>query len=147
MTVCIASILLVIAQHSVELSLRIVHRLINNAPFSKKFAIDLYINRVPRYSADGLRKSYANEESVAAKAANARSEQANGVTEHKDLVRILTRLPQFVLTDQSGDQVASHDLYGHVWIANFIFTQCKGSCPVQTALMNKIQNRLKESDN
>ncbi len=95
----------------------------------------------------GCEKSYANEESVAAKAANARSEQANGVTEHKDLVRILTRLPQFVLTDQSGDQVASHDLYGHVWIANFIFTQCKGSCPVQTALMNKIQNRLKESDN
>jgi cytochrome oxidase Cu insertion factor (SCO1/SenC/PrrC family) len=65
----------------------------------------------------------------------------------EDSIRILSRLPQFSLTDQSGEEVASHDLYGHVWVANFIFTRCKASCPVQTSLMSELQNSLKESEN
>jgi cytochrome oxidase Cu insertion factor (SCO1/SenC/PrrC family) len=95
----------------------------------------------------GCAKSYALEESEVAETANAWSEPAFSQPEHKDLVRILTRLPQFALTDQSGEELASHDLYGHVWVANFIFTRCKASCPVQTALMKEFQNDLKDSDN
>jgi len=38
-------------------------------------------------------------------------------------------LPEFSLTDQTGKAVTLHDLTGKVWVADFIFTSCGGTCP------------------
>src|SRR5260370_866763 len=52
------------------------------------------------------------------------------------------RLPDFSLTDQSGKPVTLHDLSGKVWVADFIFTNCGGTCPVMTGKMRKLQEAL-----
>ena len=57
----------------------------------------------------------------------------------------LTRLypvPDFSLIDQSGTAVTLADLKGKVWIADFIFTNCGGTCPMMTDKMRKLQNTL-----
>ena len=91
-------------------------------------------------------QSYAVDQTDGTSVDTASIESVSNALQDKDTVRILNRLPQFSLTDQNGSEVASHDLYGHVWVANFIFTRCKDSCPVQTSLMNELQNHLRESE-
>jgi len=57
----------------------------------------------------------------------------------------LTRLypvPDFSLIDQSGAAVTLADLRGKVWIADFIFTNCGGTCPMMTDKMRKLQNTV-----
>jgi protein SCO1 len=45
----------------------------------------------------------------------------------------------------SGKQVSLADLRGKIWIADFIYTHCTDTCPLQTADMAKLQDRwLKE---
>ena len=56
---------------------------------------------------------------------------------------ILLALPSFELVDQAGQRFGSEQLRGKVWVANFIFTRCVVTCPVQTALMAKLQERLR----
>ena len=60
-------------------------------------------------------------------------------------VKVLTRSPEFALVNQDGEHVNSDDYFGRVWVANFIFTQCKGTCPLQTEEMKKIQRHMKLS--
>ena len=57
-------------------------------------------------------------------------------------VAVLSALPRFELTDQSGAPFGSRDLHGKVWIADFIFTRCGGTCPMQTAEKVKLQDQL-----
>ena len=52
------------------------------------------------------------------------------------------KVPEFSLTERSGREVSSDDLRGTVWIANFIYTQCKDTCPTQTATLARLQHRL-----
>lgn len=56
--------------------------------------------------------------------------------------RVLGKLPDFSLTDQSGSQVGLADLRGHVWVANFIFTRCQTTCPKQTATLAQLQSKI-----
>ena len=58
---------------------------------------------------------------------------------------ILLTLPAFELTDQEGRTFGSEQLRGKVWIANFIFTRCVLTCPVQTSHMAKLQQHLAQS--
>src|SRR5438128_9969684 len=51
-------------------------------------------------------------------------------------------LPEFSLTDQAGKSVTLRDLAGRVWVADFIFTSCGGTCPLITANMRKLQEVL-----
>src|SRR5437870_11690607 len=51
-------------------------------------------------------------------------------------------LPEFSLTDQTGKAVTLHDLAGKVWVADFIFTNCGGTCPLMTEKMRKLQDAL-----
>ncbi len=95
----------------------------------------------------GWEVAYAQEESEFATGTRAWSEPSSSLPEHKDLVNIFNRLPEFALTDQSGEEVAWHDLYGHVWLASFMFTRCEGGCPEQTALISKLQDDLRATDN
>lgn len=55
---------------------------------------------------------------------------------------VLGTVPPFALLDQSGARLASDDLSGGVWVANFIFTRCPDVCPALTARMAQLQNRL-----
>src|SRR5215475_9533102 len=41
-------------------------------------------------------------------------------------------VPDFSLTDQTDKTVTLHELKGKVWVADFIFTNCGGTCPVMT---------------
>jgi len=50
--------------------------------------------------------------------------------------------PAFVLTDQSGRRVALADLRGKVLALTFIYTTCRDTCPVLTAKMVAIQDKL-----
>lgn len=61
-------------------------------------------------------------------------------------VDVLYALPDFSLTDQSGGTFGLADLRGKVWIADFIFTRCAGTCPMQTAEKAKLQGRISELD-
>ncbi len=56
----------------------------------------------------------------------------------------LGRLPDFRLTDEKGAPFSRHDLAGKVWVADFIFTRCAGSCPLLSAKMEAIQHRTRQ---
>lgn len=52
---------------------------------------------------------------------------------------VLGQVPQFQLTAESGEAFDSTSLNGQIWVANFIFTQCTGPCPMMTRQMRQIQ--------
>lgn len=51
-------------------------------------------------------------------------------------------VPPFALIERSGRTVSRGDLAGKVWVANFIFTSCRLTCPQQTAAMARLQDDL-----
>src|SRR5688500_4799185 len=55
----------------------------------------------------------------------------------------LKTLPKFELTERSGEPFGSEQLRGKVWIADFIFTRCGGTCPRMTAEMAALQQKLR----
>jgi protein SCO1/2 len=56
-------------------------------------------------------------------------------------------VPEFHLTDQSGAAFDSpRELAGHVWIADFFFTNCPGPCPRMSSLMRQVQTALEGAD-
>jgi len=52
---------------------------------------------------------------------------------------VLGTLPDFSLTERSGQAFGLNDLRGKIWVADFIFTNCAGTCPVMTTAMTEIQ--------
>jgi protein SCO1/2 len=75
---------------------------------------------------------------------NSESDATDGPSATSDELRILMSLPQFTLIDQTGNEFGSAQLDGKVWIANFMFTRCPGTCPVQTANLAVLQDMLNE---
>jgi protein SCO1/2 len=59
---------------------------------------------------------------------------------------VIQPAPDFALTTQSGDKLASADLQGKVLLVSFIFTTCNGTCPATTHRMSQIQDELKARD-
>jgi cytochrome oxidase Cu insertion factor (SCO1/SenC/PrrC family) len=57
-------------------------------------------------------------------------------------IPVLGRIPDFSLTDRSGNTVRLGDLLGKVWIADFVFTHCAGPCPVMSHQMAELQKRI-----
>jgi len=55
---------------------------------------------------------------------------------------VIRAVPEFSLIDQDGRTVINADLRGKIWIADFIFTRCKGPCPLMTARMLEMQKAL-----
>lgn len=51
-------------------------------------------------------------------------------------------LPDFALTERRGARVTRGSLLGKVWVANFIYTQCKETCPLQSARMARLQSEF-----
>ncbi len=50
-------------------------------------------------------------------------------------------VPEFSLLEQSGARITLADLRGKVWIADFIYTSCPDTCPLETADMARLQSR------
>lgn len=48
-------------------------------------------------------------------------------------------VPDFSLTERDGSHVNLGQLRGKVWVADFIYTNCTDTCPLQTAMMAKLQ--------
>ena len=48
-------------------------------------------------------------------------------------------VPDFKLTERSGKDVGLAQLRGKIWVADFIYTTCADTCPLQTAAMAKLQ--------
>jgi cytochrome oxidase Cu insertion factor (SCO1/SenC/PrrC family) len=56
-----------------------------------------------------------------------------------DALGFFGEAPDFSLTERSGRRVTRADLLGKVWIANFIYTQCAETCPLQSARLARLQ--------
>lgn len=56
---------------------------------------------------------------------------------------VISTLPAFELTDQTGRSFGSKDLEGRIWVATFVFTRCVSVCPAITAKMSRIQDRMR----
>ena len=53
-------------------------------------------------------------------------------------------VPPFSLIERSGKTTTLADLRGTIWIADFIYTTCQDTCPMQTAEMAQLQEQLKD---
>jgi len=70
---------------------------------------------------------------------------ASGMWRREPQRRELERLfevPQFKLVDQNDQSFTKKDVLGKVWIADFVFTQCAGPCPMMTQAMVELQKEL-----
>ena len=48
-------------------------------------------------------------------------------------------VPDFSLTERSGAGVNLAQLRGKIWVADFIYTTCTDTCPLQTGMMARLQ--------
>ena len=55
-------------------------------------------------------------------------------------------VPLFNLTNQDGKPFGSAQLAGKIWIADFVFTSCRGPCPIISSRMSELQKPLRDSD-
>ena len=69
----------------------------------------------------------------------------NSATESNELP-VLVQLPEFALQDQNGVGFGSEQLNDKPWIANFVFTRCPTTCPIQTRNLAKFQKQLRKID-
>ena len=69
----------------------------------------------------------------------------NSATESNELP-VLVQLPEFALQDQNGVGFGSAQLNDKPWIANFVFTRCPTTCPIQTRNLAKFQKQLRKID-
>jgi protein SCO1/2 len=53
-------------------------------------------------------------------------------------------VPQFSLVERSGKTTTLADLRGSIWIADFIYTTCQDTCPMQTAEMAQLQEQWED---
>ncbi|HSB73045.1 MAG TPA: SCO family protein [Candidatus Methylomirabilis sp.] len=57
-------------------------------------------------------------------------------------LQVFATLPDFSLVERDGRPITLADLRGKVWIADFIYTHCTDTCPLQTAEMARLQADL-----
>jgi len=59
---------------------------------------------------------------------------------------VLFPAAQFALIDHDAKPFSSADLAGRVWVADFIFTNCKAACPAMTERMRDVMAKLPGAD-
>ncbi|MEM7387681.1 MAG: SCO family protein [Verrucomicrobiota bacterium] len=59
-------------------------------------------------------------------------------------LRPLYPVPDFSFIDHRSNRVQLSDLKDRVWVANFIFTRCGSTCPMQTAKLAGLQTSLQK---
>lgn len=70
-----------------------------------------------------------------------------GCTKSTEPPPILSEIPAFSLIDQDGKAFSRGALDGRLWVADFVFTHCRSSCPRLTAHMEGLQTRLSDVPN
>ncbi len=58
---------------------------------------------------------------------------------------VFSQVPDFVLNTESGKPFVRQGLAGHVWVADFVFTNCEGPCPRMSSRMLAIQKQTPNS--
>ena len=53
-------------------------------------------------------------------------------------------VPEFSLVERTGKTTTLADLRGKIWVADFIYTTCQDTCPLQSAEMTKLQDQWKD---
>ena len=71
--------------------------------------------------------------------ARARDAVSPGSLERLD---VYGQVPPFSLIERSGRRITLDDLEGRVWVANFIYTECKESCPIQSLELARVQEEF-----
>ncbi len=61
-----------------------------------------------------------------------------------DVLVRTSAVPAFDLIDQAGHRVTDADFADRVWLVDFIYTECPGPCPIQTATLVALQRALPE---
>ncbi len=59
---------------------------------------------------------------------------------------MLAVVPEFSFTERSGEPFGLQQLRGHIWLADFIFTNCAGTCPIMTTQMTELQSAFAEEE-
>ena len=68
-------------------------------------------------------------------------------TNNAQLEKHYGSVPDFSLVERSGKKTGLAKLRGKIWVADFIYTNCSDTCPLQTADMAKLQEQWRnESD-
>lgn len=62
------------------------------------------------------------------------NDSGNGVNQYGSV-------PEFALTQRDGSVVSLQQLRGKIWVADFIYTSCTDTCPLQSAIMAKLQEQ------
>lgn len=55
---------------------------------------------------------------------------------------VIAHAPEFNFIDQNNHPVSRDRMRGKVWIADFIFTQCGGTCPIMTDKMRRLEQQI-----
>jgi protein SCO1 len=66
------------------------------------------------------------------------------VTRSSAPLLVLAQLPPFELVDERGARFGTDELKGHPYVADFIYTGCRDSCPRLTSEMAALQAQLLE---
>jgi protein SCO1/2 len=62
-------------------------------------------------------------------------------------LQIYGRVPNATLIERTGRKVSFGDLKGTIWVADFIFTRCGGTCQTMTSKMAELQKSLSRAGN
>ena len=79
---------------------------------------------------------------VARRLQNDRPLQESPQTQNPERPLVYGTVPDFSLTNHFGRAYGKQELIGKTWIANFIFTRCSATCPVQTMMMGNLREKL-----
>lgn len=60
-----------------------------------------------------------------------------------DQLEVYDSVPAFTMTTSEGSPFNDKQLAGKVWVADFIYTNCPGPCPLMTSKMHKLQMQFK----
>lgn len=55
------------------------------------------------------------------------------------------KVPEFSFQERSGRAFSGNELHGKVWVADFIFTHCAGTCPLLTNQMMVLKKQWGEN--
>jgi cytochrome oxidase Cu insertion factor (SCO1/SenC/PrrC family) len=57
-------------------------------------------------------------------------------------LQVFGEIPDFSLTERDGRTIGRANLAAKVWVANFIYTTCTDTCPLQTAQMARLHKEF-----
>ena len=70
------------------------------------------------------------------------AEFGRGASDSADGLKPYGTVPDFSFTERNGNTVSLAQLRGKIWVADFIYTNCLDTCPLQTAVMAKLQEEF-----